>query len=572
MSNAQKAHLTIISKDLLFLCIASMVIFFFFLELYPMASPDEGRYGEIAREMLAAHNFITPTLNGVPFLDKPPLYYWLTAFIMHWGGVHEWSARAVSAFFGMLGLLGIYLTGYLLDNRRTGLIAAGILVSMPLYFLSAHFANCDLMVAVCMSLALFSALIAIMRPDLPHYRLCVYLAYFWCALAILAKGLIGLALPALIIGLFIILFKQWFLLLRMQLISGLIIVAVITLPWFILVSHANPDFLHYFFYVQHFERFTSSHFNNQHAFWFYIPILIGGSWPWCLYLFHAIKNYKNKNHADKQLDGYLLIWITVVLLFFSIPTSKSAGYILVFFPPLALFIARYISNLNIKLTKTPVIISIVSLFVGGLTLIIHPHIFPITKSHTTTLCLGTALLITGFFSLYLYRQMTFKAILIIPITLILLLSMLFLSFIKTKDSAEKVAMWLRIRQISPGFVYVYERYPFDVPFYLRSPVNVVYSNWQNSALSLKDSWAGEFALGLEQTHKPVPYFINNDTLLTRWHANQPIFLIVSNHLLASFEEQAGTATVNMLYHDKKWWLVTDEAGSCLLSHCNIQPQ
>ena len=107
-------------------------------------TPDEGRYPEVASEMVVSGDYITPRLNGVAFLDKPALYYWLQASAIKLFGVNEWALRLWPAFLGVLGCLMLYAAGSLLFNRRSGLLAAGILATSPLYYGGAHYANLDL--------------------------------------------------------------------------------------------------------------------------------------------------------------------------------------------------------------------------------------------------------------------------------------------------------------------------------------------------------------------------------------------------------------------------------------------
>lgn len=572
-SKTKKTSTLILSIDIILIFIVSFILFFLFLESYPLISPDEGRYAEVAREMLYTHNYITPTLNGVVFLDKPPLYFWISAFIMHLGGVHEWSARFVSTLFGFFGLVGIYLTGYALYGRRTGLIAAAILISMPLYFLSAHFANCDLLVAVCITLSLFGALIAIVYPESRYRRLYVYFAYICCGLAILAKGLMGIILPAFIIGLFILFCKQWSLIKRMHLLSGLCIVLAITLPWFILVSRENNSFLYYFFYVQHFQRFVSQDFNDQHWFGFYLPIVVMGAWPWCLYLYDGIRNAYNKvlDKQESQIDYFLIIWVLATLVFFSIPASKSVGYILPVFPPLALLIARYFSHSTTKMFNVPVLINLVTIFAVGILFMVYPHLLRVPVDRKLSAILGMALVIIGFSCVFVYRRYKQPIYVIMVINLTLLLCILGLGYIKTSDSAEKVAMWLRLRNVAPPSIYLYQSYPFEAPYYLRSPLNVVFPNWQDPALVKDDSWYGEFALGLRETHHVVPYFVNADQFMMHWQANQAIYVIVPDHLILPFEERVGSSHIIKLFHDKTWWIMTNTAGEKKLMNNLNQP-
>src|SRR5579862_9516747 len=132
------------------LCLTALIGFFyyFYLGTYPLFTPDEGRYAEVAREMVATGDYITPRVNGVAFLDKPILYYWLQAAAIHLFGLKEWALRFFPALLGLLSCLVTYSCGCVLFNRRTGLLASLILATSPLYFSGAHYANLDLEMAV----------------------------------------------------------------------------------------------------------------------------------------------------------------------------------------------------------------------------------------------------------------------------------------------------------------------------------------------------------------------------------------------------------------------------------------
>ena len=119
--------------DIIFLALLFGFFYAFWIGSYALFTPDEGRYSEVAREMVTSGDYITPRLNGVAFLDKPALYYWLQASAIHLFGLKEWALRFWPAALGILGCLMTYTAGFLLFNRRTGILAAIILATSPLY-------------------------------------------------------------------------------------------------------------------------------------------------------------------------------------------------------------------------------------------------------------------------------------------------------------------------------------------------------------------------------------------------------------------------------------------------------
>ena len=168
----------------LILLLGYMVVYFFYLGHRPLNVPDEGRYPEVAREMLKYGQWITPKVNGVPFLDKPPLYYWFEACSMGLLGVTRWAIRLPIALFAMMGLIITYLTGFVLYNRRTALYSTLCLGSSVLYFGAAHYANLDLEVAVWVYLALCCFLLS-QNPNTSHRYTYLTVAYLSAALGFL---------------------------------------------------------------------------------------------------------------------------------------------------------------------------------------------------------------------------------------------------------------------------------------------------------------------------------------------------------------------------------------------------
>ena len=196
-------------------------------------------------------NWTTPTINGVPFLDKPIMYYWIEATSMKFFGVNTWAIRLPMAIFGIVGIVIMYLFGRKFYNRRTGLLAAGVLATSPLYFLSAHYANMDLEVANFLWISAFLFILGLQYPwKSKHRRWILYAAYVVAAFASLTKGLMGFAFPAMVVGLWIILLWRWRTILELHLPEGIVIFLALTVPWIYATQLQNPDFLYFYFYYQ----------------------------------------------------------------------------------------------------------------------------------------------------------------------------------------------------------------------------------------------------------------------------------------------------------------------------------
>ena len=310
-------------RDLILLALLFGFLFFGSLGSAPLIDPDEGRYAEIPREMLEQRDFVTPTLNYVKYFEKPPLLYWLNAGSMSLFGKNEFAARFPSALAGLCTILLTYATGRRIFNRRTAMIAALILGTSTGFFLQSRIILTDMLLTLCLSAALFSFLKASGGKG-PAGRRSYWLFFLCCGLAVLTKGLIGIVLPAGIIFWFVLLGRRWQLLREIPWGSGLLCFAAITVPWFILVSRANPEFPYFFFIHEHFQRYTSTVHHRSQPFWFFVPILLLCLFPWSLFLWGSLKrawqqHYRGKNDAPL----FLLVWPIVILLFFSFSISSA---------------------------------------------------------------------------------------------------------------------------------------------------------------------------------------------------------------------------------------------------------
>src|SRR6185436_4456401 len=196
-------------RDLLLLALVFGALYFFRLGSYPFSNPDEGRYAEIPREMLASGDWVTPRLNNVNYFEKPPLVYWATAVMGKIFGLNEWSVRAVPALFALWGVLLTYAAVRRLHGRNAGLAAAVVLGTSLMWFALGHIPLLDMAVSVLMARALFAFLIGVQEPEGRTRRLCFYKLYASMALATLAKGLIGFLVTGAVMFLWLLVFNQW---------------------------------------------------------------------------------------------------------------------------------------------------------------------------------------------------------------------------------------------------------------------------------------------------------------------------------------------------------------------------
>jgi len=306
--------------------------------------PDEGRYAGVAWEMLRSQSPMVPLLDGMPYFHKPPLYYWLAQISYALFGVHEFSARVPSLLGAWSAGAGLYVFVSRYRNVAQARWAVVILGLTPLFFGAAQFANMDMLVASMITLCVLAAAdTALRRAEGRPFRAMSMATGVLAALAVLAKGLIGLALPGAIVLAWLLLRRDWRGMRALLWAPALLAFAVVAVPWFALMQMQFPGFYHYFFVYQHFERFAQSGFNNAQPFWFYVPIVVGLALPWSIWG-AAIFTRGFWRDADPQgLRRLMAIWIAVVMVFFSIPQSKLIGYVLPVFPALAFLISERVS-------------------------------------------------------------------------------------------------------------------------------------------------------------------------------------------------------------------------------------
>lgn len=342
--------LTLPSLRRLILILIAALLWFGSLEHRPLLDPDEGRYSEIPREMVASGDWITPRLNGIKYFEKPPLQYWMTALAYEAFGAHHWSARLWTALCGFLGILLVGWTGSRLFGPVAGWNGALVLGSSLGYVAAGQVSTLDMSVTLFLTLALCGFLLAQQDgADSRARRGWMLAAWAAAGLAVLSKGLIGLVLPVLALGAYVLLQRDWKVLGRLHLGWGLGVLIAVTAPWFVAVSLRNPEFPGFFFVHEHFQRFLTQTHQRYQPWWWFIPVLLVGAMPWVL---AGAGGLAKAWAADRTGPGafrprrFLLLWAATIFLFFSASSSKLHAYILPMFPAMALLAGEYLAGLN----------------------------------------------------------------------------------------------------------------------------------------------------------------------------------------------------------------------------------
>ena len=330
---------------ILLLAIIYGLLWFGTLNYRHLIPSDEGRYAEIAREMLVTGDWVTPRYNGYKYFEKPPLQAWATAATFQVFGIGEWQARLWTALTGFLTILAIGFTGMRLYNARAGWLAAVVLASSPMWVISGHFNSLDMGLSAFLVAALCSLLLAQHSHSKTACRNWMWLCWIWMALATLSKGLIGAAIPAMVFIAYSISTWDWKIWTRLRLFSGAIIFLVITSPWFVLVALRNPEFLEFFFIHEHLQRFTQDAHSRTGPIYYFVPLLFIGLLPWVLQIPGSILRAWNERRREFSSGWLLVCWSVMIFVFFSVSHSKLPGYIIPIFPALALLIGNRLDQL-----------------------------------------------------------------------------------------------------------------------------------------------------------------------------------------------------------------------------------
>ncbi len=312
----------------------------------PLLNPDEGRYAEVPREMVASGDWVTPRLNGVPYFEKPPLMYWAVAACEAAFGPSEWSVRLAPALFGIAGILAAYGAGRRLYGREAGFWSAVVLGTSLLFLALGHIVTLDMAVSVLMSATLFCFILGMKEAPGRARRWLFYGLYASAALATLTKGLMGFLVTGAVMFLWVLLLGQWRKLWPLYLPSGVLIFLAIAAPWHFLVSGRNPGWAHFYFIYEHFQRYSDTGHGRYQPFWFFAPILLLGLFPWTGFLWSAFREALAggwSRRKENPAAWFLAIWAAFIFFFFSYSKSKLIPYILPVFPALAVIIGRWLA-------------------------------------------------------------------------------------------------------------------------------------------------------------------------------------------------------------------------------------
>jgi 4-amino-4-deoxy-L-arabinose transferase-like glycosyltransferase len=501
-----------------------LLLWFAPLGSYRLFNPDEGRYAEIPREMVASGDWVTPRLNAIKYFEKPPLHYWATAAAFTVFGEHEWTARLWVALTGFLGLLLTAWIGTRIYGAMVGATAALVQGGALLYLGLARMSTLDMGLAIALELALAGLLLLVATPS-ANTRLergGAALLALGTVLAFLSKGLVGILIPGAVATLYLLLRRDWRLLLRARpwwTVGALLLIGA---PWVLLVAQRNPEFARFFFIHEHFERFLTRVHARYEPDWFFVPVLLVGFMPWTASLPAMIARSWRACRAGEAATWMLVLWVVFSFLFFSVSQSKLIPYILPIFPALALLAGRCIHELPAARLRRVLLVAAASWLALGLLVLVLWR----SPGWATRLEINDSpaapLIAVGFFIAALLcalaawlavRRGSFTGVAVAAFSTVVLLGVLPPAAGQLPRQRELTRLIAAVRPelLASTAFYCVDDYEQSIPFYLRRTCTLV-------------GYRGELDFGLQQ--EPGRWLADLGLFADRWRREASAVAVV----------------------------------------------
>ena len=485
------------------------------LGAYPLYDADEGRNGEVGREMAATNDYVMPRIDGMPYLDKPIVYFAAEAAAMEVLGPTELAARLPAYLFTLLTALIVFLFARRVWGEEEALIAAIAFISMPLTLAFARTVIFDSALTFFMTAATMAFYFAVESgapaPSPAPLRRKRRSSTFWSAIAwasialgVLTKGPVAIAVPLLIAIPYAIKRKAFR---ALWSVVGLVLFVVIIAPWVWAVSQVVPDFLHYVLVTETAQRLATKALKRTGPPWYFIPYVVGGSLPWFIPAALGFRRVKDATYA--------WLWILIPFLFFSISQSKRPQYILPVMPAIALAAARFWTT-DERRTIAARIAATVFIILGALILavpFVHVKMDPeaAAGAKQAAIPMGIATIAGGL--AFIKRKDLALIAMTIPIIAIPITANPLMQAIAVRRSAKGLA-----DQLPKNAEYVgVEDFTGSLAFYLRSRIDVVTPDAEeftsNYIIRHYEQFANDARLPVKRTlnlRRGVIYIVRNN--------------------------------------------------------------
>jgi 4-amino-4-deoxy-L-arabinose transferase-like glycosyltransferase len=317
-----------------------LALLVFRLGAFPLVGPDEPRYTRVAVEMHRAAEWVTPTLQGEPWLEKTPLFYWMAGAAFSVLGETEAAARVPSILATLLLVGATAFVGARLYGPAAGLHAGFVAGTSLLTFVFGHAASMDMLLAAAVTVATGLAGLHVLGEAGGRS---VLVAAAATGLATLAKGPLGLLLPLLVVGAYLAATREARWLRELLSLRALVVFLAVAAPWYAaILADQGRRFVEVFVLNHNLERFTSTVHRHPGPPWYYIPLLLAGLFPWSGL---AVPALVRVDPRGSRRDLFVVLWLALPLVFFSLAGSKLPGYILPCVPPLAILMGRVADRL-----------------------------------------------------------------------------------------------------------------------------------------------------------------------------------------------------------------------------------
>ena len=540
--------------------------------------PDEGRYAEIAREMVLSGDYVTPRDDFELYFEKPPLVYWAEAAAIRIFGVNEFAVRLPAALFSVGQVVVTAALAEVMFGATSGFFAALVLALSPLFFGFARFSTLDPALAFFLTAALTTFYLAAREDSFSQSsaRRWMLISAAMLALGTLAKGPIALLLGGAIALAWLAVERRLREIMQMPLVWCGLIYAAIVLPWFVLMEMRNPGFLRFFFIHEHLERYVTS---SEHGWgpWFFIPIVIGGAWPWVFFVplgWSAIRTdealFDRAPASSHRYPANLLtIWFVVIFVFFSIPRSKLGSYILPALPPLAIVsgygLARLRSLDDARRRRLFAAIAIANLVLAAaLFVFLELARAPISPALGSDALLITAVLAAGATTMYALGRTASRAPHAIGALALAMLATVPLSA-RIREDASSISTYRNLANAAQPYLVgdcalaSYRHYVQSLPFYTRSRETRV------------EYW-GELSEVSPDVPGKSPFLIGSEARLRQiWSSGSCMVLIANARDLKGLNDSLKPAPVVVGCEGKKFALYNGalappaSAAACLQS-------
>lgn len=460
----------------------SALLFFFltlpWIWLRGLQNPDELRYGAVVIEMVARSDYVVPHLNSVLYFEKPPLLYWLGVLAVKLFGNYAGVLRlcSVASGFGIVVLACKF--GRMYGGLRVSLYSGVVAATTIFLFVFSQAFTTDILVAFLITMAVyFSIKIVGEDTDTESEKWNAYKFYVACGFGVLAKGLIGIVLPALVLLTYAVCMNSYKKILKLLRLDALVIFFVITVPWFFLLEIRYPGFLKFYFFNEHFLRYTTDLHQRQKDYWYLPMVFMAGLIPWSFFALAAIfipVSANDRNFLSPTTSVLLKSWVIVVLVFFWVSKSLLPGYLLPVVMPTSVLIGGYIyQSGRTHVSRACAALSAV-FFIGLLLMDCWPDLFGVSLPFSVATGVDKVLVMTayGLLAATFCALAYFRVGSVAPIVVSMVPALLLIGYFATcfspkslKDFFVPDRGWYVGRR-----VVVYKTYVLDPVYYLAAPV------------------------------------------------------------------------------------------------------